>query len=135
MLKAINVPARYSSNDDIIWYRAWAWVVGNVAIHRPVTFRPGDSRYCIDDPWMVTHVPTGGILKRCDSKQEAWQALDDFSNLTWRGVRIMDMPACELLACAEKIALDMGVSADTRLRWRREDRPYLEKANACRRGE
>lgn len=55
--------APYARNVESEWRSIPAYVVGDLAIHRPHYIQPGGELSHLNNRWTVSHVPTGGTIE------------------------------------------------------------------------
>ena len=56
----------YASNEAPQWHEVKAWIVGDLAIHRPAFLCPereGGGLSIFKDRWTVSHIPTGDSVE------------------------------------------------------------------------
>lgn len=104
--------------------RVWAWCVGNLAIHKTI-FDDGQ----IYNVWTITHIPT-----RCAVSRDSaflWR-IEIPGKLAWAqslevaGVKVIDMPACEVVNVCSLFQRDEEAMTE----WE-ERRPIVVKALGC----
>lgn len=95
-------------NTSGVKIRVWAVVVGNIGIH-PTLASPTERKFK-HGLYTLSHVPSGaGLAYRFVSvpKEDVPRLLDNALSYRWRGVRLVDMPTCEIVTCAEQMMMDM----------------------------
>lgn len=121
MLKKIRI-----LDCDGHWWPVWAWVIGNIGIHRNHVRDGKFGRQW----WVFTHVPTGCLVSaraHCRKKASVWGILAEIERLTWRGIRpLEDLSACELLELSSTIARDRGWSDDALKLWELDKRTAID---------
>jgi hypothetical protein len=123
MLRKIKVTLYDGSRKPV-----WAWCVGNLAIHQAVVDNAGNQHKWF---WTITHIPSGIAASRDCTRSEVPKVLEEMKARVWRGLRVFDMPACELINLAPTIGYDLGIASTLSEHWRREVQPIAAKALGC----
>jgi hypothetical protein len=123
MLRKIKVTLYDGSRKPV-----WAWCVGNLAIHQAMADMAGNQN---KKSWTITHIPSGLAASRDCLRVEVPKVFEETQYKVWRGLRVFDMPACELINLAPTIGYDLGISSAISERWRREMQPIAVKALGC----
>lgn len=89
--------------DESRLRRTWALVSGNMAIHTTTTIDGFDWGL-----YNLTHIPTGLRIGPAGlEKSMLGFYIEKYQDMKWRGIKILDMPACEIATAFPLMCSDL----------------------------